>query len=114
GAGIERQNVFLSRFGVHRDQEIDLFLPGDVPALAGSNRVPGREPGDVRREHVLAGHRNAHEEKRPQEHQVGGLAAGSVDGCDLNAEIVDDALAARFGGAFLNGYIARWHSYPWK
>ena len=43
-------------------------------------------------------------------YQVGGLAARSVDGGDLNAEIVDDALSMR--GDVLRFYrkITRWHS----
>ena len=35
---------------------------------------------------------HAHQEDRSQQDQVGGLAARSVDGGDLDAEVVDDAL----------------------
>ena len=41
---------------------------------------------------------HAHQENRPQQHHVGGLAARAVDGRDLDAEVVDDALPAA-GGA---------------
>ena len=93
GAGIQRQHVLLCRLRIHRDEEVDFLLAGDVAALAGPDRVPGRQAGDVRREHVLARHRHAHQQNRPQQDQVRGLAARSVDGGDLNAEIVDDALS---------------------
>ena len=44
---------------------------------------------------------------RPQQHEVGGLAAGAVDGRDLDAEIVDDALLLEAACCFLNGEICR-------
>ncbi len=102
GARIQRQHVFLRRLGVHRDEEVDFLLPGDVAALAGPNRVPGGQPGDVGREHVLAGHGNAHQENRTEEHEVGRLAARAIDGGDLDAEIVDDPLLARRSPLLLN------------
>src|SRR5262249_14430111 len=109
GTRLESQDVLFGRLSIHRDEEIDFFLPSDVPALARADGVPSGQPRDVRREHVLARNRDTPEEDRPQQDQIGGLAAGSVDGGDLNAEIVDDALLAACRRLFLNGYIARWH-----
>jgi len=39
--------------------------------------------------------------------EVGGLAAGAVDGSDLNGEIVDDSLGTRSGA----GFLFDWSSY---
>ncbi len=50
GAGLERQHVLARRLDVHRDQEIDLLLAGDVAVLVGADGVPGRQAGDVGRE----------------------------------------------------------------
>ncbi len=93
GAGIQRQHVFLGRLRIHRDEEIHFLLAANVSALAGSNRVPGGQAGDVRREHVLPGYRHAHQKDGPEQDEVGGLASRSVDGGDLDAEIVDDRCA---------------------
>ena len=65
--------------------------------MVGANRVPGRQAGDVRREQVLPGDRDAHLEDGSQQDEVRRLAAGPVDGRDLDAEVVDD------GGAGLVG-----------
>jgi hypothetical protein len=61
-ARLERQHIFLRGLGIHRDEEVHFLLARDVVPLARANRVPGREPGDVRREHVLARDRDTHEE----------------------------------------------------
>jgi len=61
GSGLERQNVFLGGLRVHRHKEIDFLLPADVASFAGADRVPSRQAGNVRGEHVLAGHRHAHQ-----------------------------------------------------
>ena len=92
GAGGERHHVFPRGLGIHRHQEIDFLLARDVALLAGANGVPGRQSGDVRREHVLAGDRNAHLEDGAQQNGVGALRSRAVYGCDLDAEIVDDRL----------------------
>jgi hypothetical protein len=106
-AGIERQDIFLGCFRVHRDEEIDFLLTRDVVALARSDGVPGWQPGDIGREHVLARDRHAHEEHGTQQHHVGRLASRSVDGGHLNTEIVDDTLARRGALFFLNRKICR-------
>jgi hypothetical protein len=41
-ARFERQHVFLRRLRVHRNEEIDLFLPTDISVLVGADRVPRR------------------------------------------------------------------------
>src|SRR5207249_604577 len=101
-AGVEGEDVFLRRLGIHRDQKVDFLLSTVVPAFARTNRVPGRKSRDVGREHVLARYRYTHEEDRSQQDEVGGLAARSVDGGDLETEIVDDALFSRCDLLFLN------------
>ena len=108
-AGRQREHVFLGRFRVHRHEEVDFLLAADVALGARADGVPGGQARDVRREHVLARHRHAHLEDRAQQHHVGGLAARSVDGGDLDGEIVDDALGARFGRGFLFGDVGHWH-----
>ena len=90
GAGIERQHVLARRLRVHRDEDVDLLLAADVPVLVRADGVPGRQAGDVRREQVLAGHRDAHLEQRPDEHEVRRLAARPVDRRHLDAEVVHD------------------------
>ena len=107
GARIERQDVFLCRLRVHRNQEVDFLLACDVSALARPNRVPGRQAGDIRRKHVLARDGDAHEQNRAQQHEVGRLAAGAVDGGHLEAEVVDHALFTLMGLFFLNRKICR-------
>ena len=49
----------------------------------------------------LPRHGDAHLEDRPQQDEIGGLAAGSVDGGDLDGEIVDDAFGALGVGRLL-------------
>ena len=61
-AGGQRENVILRRFGVHRHQDVDLFLARDIAVLAGANGVPGRQSRDVRGEEILAADGNAHRE----------------------------------------------------
>src|SRR4029453_4003822 len=95
----ERQPVLFRRLGLHRDEEVDRLLAAELTPLTGADRVPRGQAGDVRREHVLPGGRNTHEEERSQEDHVGSLTARPVDGGDLDAEIVYDALAAG-GGSF--------------
>ena len=107
GARIERQDVFFRGFRVHRNQEVDFLFPSDIAALAGANRVPGREAGDIRREHVLPGYRDTHQENRAQQDHVGRLATRAIDGRHLDAEIVHDALGAGCGFLFLNREICR-------
>jgi hypothetical protein len=92
GARIERQDVFSRGLRIHRHQEVDFLLPGDVTAPARPDGVPRGQSGDVRRKHVLAGDRNTGEENGPQQDEVGRLAPGAVDGGHLDAEVVDDAL----------------------
>ena len=88
-ARLERQHVLVRGLRVHRDEEVDLLLARDVAVPVGADGVPGRQPGDVGREEVLAGDRHAHLEDRPQQDEVGGLAARAVDRRHLDAEIVD-------------------------
>ena len=76
---------------VIRVGEVDLLLAGDVAVFAGADGEPGRQAGDVRGKQVLAGDGDTHLEDRPQQHEIGRLAAGTVDGRDLDAEVVDDA-----------------------
>jgi hypothetical protein len=90
GAGLELQGVFLRRFRIHGDQEVDLLLAADVTLLAGADGEPGWQAGDVGREQVLAGNRNAHLKQGAHQDGVGGLAAGAVDSGHLDREIVDN------------------------
>ena len=78
------------RHYIARKKEVDLLLAADVAAVVGANRVPRGQPGDVRREEVLARDGYAHLENRTQEYEIRRLAARSVDRGDLNAEVVDD------------------------
>src|SRR5262249_40973907 len=107
GARVERQDVLFRRLRVHRGEKVHFLLAGDGMPFAGPNRVPGRQAGDVRREHVLAGDRDAHQQDGAQEDQVRRLASGSVDRRDLDAEIVHDPLAAGGRVLFLNLKISR-------
>ena len=76
--------------GIHGHEEIDFLLAADVPVLAGADGEPGRQPGDVRREHVLPGDRDAHLKDGAHQDGVGGLAARAVYSCNLDAEIVNN------------------------
>ena len=51
---------------IARKKEIDLLLSRDVVPLAGADGVPGGQARDVRREHVLARYRHAHEQDRSE------------------------------------------------
>ena len=93
GAAVQLHDVFARGFGIHGDQEIDFLAAPDVAVLAGADGEPGGQPGDVRREHVLPGDGDAHLEDGAHQDGIGSLAAGSVDCCDLDAEIVDDRMA---------------------
>ncbi len=94
-AGVEGEDVLAGGLGIHRDQEVDLLLPGNVAVLVGPDRVPGRQAGDVGGEQVLAGDGDPHLEDGAQQDEIGGLAAGPVDGGDLDTEVVDDAPRCR-------------------
>ncbi len=109
GAGGQGQHIFLGRLGVHGDQEVHLFLPSDVALVTGADGVPGRQAGDVRREHVLAADRHAHLKNGSEKDEVGGLTAGSVDGGDLDGEVVDDALGACALAGLLDGDVGHGH-----
>ena len=63
-AGSKREDVLPRGLRVHRNQEIDFFLAGDIPILIGTDGVPGGKTCDVRREHVLARHGHTHLEQR--------------------------------------------------
>src|SRR5262249_3124008 len=88
----EQEHVFLRGFRIHRDEEVDLPLSRDEAVLVRPDRVPRGQARDVRRKHVLARYRNPHLEDGAQEHEIRRLAAGPVDGGDLDAEIVYDTL----------------------
>ena len=64
------------------------------PCAIRSHGEPGRQPLDVRREHVLAADRDPHVEDRPHQDEVGRLAARPVRGGDRHDEVVDDRLGA--------------------
>jgi hypothetical protein len=104
---IERQDIFFRRLRIHGDEEVDFLLARKIASLAGSNRVPRRQSRDVRREHVLARHGHAHQQNRSEQDHVRRLAPRSVDGGDLDAEVVDDALASALRTLLLNGKICR-------
>ena len=61
----------------------------EVARLADPHLVPGRQPLDVRREHVLAGDRHAHPEDGLHDQAVGGRRTAPVGGGDLEGEFVD-------------------------
>ena len=92
---------------VHDDQDVVVLAARQVALLADADREPGRQPRDVRREQVLAAHRDAHLEDGAQQDAVGRLAAGAVDGRHLEAEVVDDALLALLGLLLLNREVCR-------
>src|SRR5262249_21316413 len=87
---VELHHVFARGLRVHSDQEVDLLLARDETLLAGANREPGWQAGDVRREHVLSRHRNSHLEDGAHEDAVGRLTARAIHRRDLNAEVVDN------------------------
>ena len=91
-ARLEASHVFFRGFRIHRHQEVDLLAPRDVTVLRGANREPGGQAGNIRGKQVLAGDGYPHLKDRPQEHAVGALAAGAVDGCDLDAQVVHHTL----------------------
>ncbi len=97
GAAIQFHDVFARGLRIHGHQEIDFLAAADVAVLAGANGKPGGQPGDIRREHVLARNRNAHLENGAHQDGVGSLAARSVHCSDLDAEIVDDRMARLAG-----------------
>ena len=93
-AGVRSQthHIFARRFRIHRHQKVDLLLPRDVAVVVGADGEPRGQPGDVGREKVLAGNRNAHLENRAHQDGIGGLAAGTVDRRHLNAHVVENSL----------------------
>ena len=76
-------------------QEINFLLAGDISMFAGANGEPGGKPSDIGREQVLARNRHTHLENGPQQHHIRGLAAGTVDGGHLDAQVVNDAVPQR-------------------
>ena len=82
--------IFARRLGVHRDHEVNFSLARDVPVFIGADGEPGRQTRNIRREEILAAHRHAHLKDGTHQDIVGGLASGSVDSGDLNAEIIHD------------------------
>ena len=91
-SAVELHHVFTRSLGIHGHQKINFFLAADVPLLAGADGEPGGQPLNVRREHVLSRDGNAHLKNSAHQHAVRGLTAGTIDCCDLDAEIVDYGL----------------------
>ena len=92
GAGGKIEHIVAGCFGIHRDEEINPALAADEAVLVGTNGVPRGQAGDVRRKQVLGRNRDAHLEQRPEQNEVGRLTSGAVDGGNLDAEIVNDAV----------------------
>ena len=86
--------------GVHRHHDVDLPGARHVAVLRDADLVPGRQALDVRREVVLAHHRDAAAEDRLHQQRVGARRAGSIDRGDLDHEIVDAGGSGRHGALF--------------
>src|SRR6185503_16199208 len=76
--------------GVHHHEDLVAAAARGPAVLAGADGEPRRQAGDVRREQVLAAHRDAHLEDGAEQHVVGRLAAGAVDSGHVDAEVVHD------------------------
>ncbi len=112
GAGGKGHHVFGGSLGVHRHQEINFLLAGDVTLLAGANGVPGGQAGDVGGEQVLAGNGHAHLENGAQQDGVGGLRAGTVHRGHLQGKVVDHGLAFDGAGKLLRSDLSGSHELP--
>jgi hypothetical protein len=88
-AGRHVAQVARIGLGIHRDHDVDLAGAGDVAVLRDADLVPGRQALDVRREVVLAHHRDAAAEQRFHQQRVGARRTRPVDGGDLDDEIID-------------------------
>ncbi len=74
--------------GIERHHQVEMRRPRGIAALADPDLIPGRQPLNVGRKHVLAGDRNAHPEDRLHDEPVGGGRSGPVGGGDLEREVV--------------------------
>ena len=88
----QRLYIVLRRLRIHRDEQVDFFLARNVAIFTGADRVPGRQPRNVRRKHVLPRNRHAHLENAAQQNRVRTLRPRSVHGRNLNAHVVNDTL----------------------
>jgi hypothetical protein len=75
--------------GVQRHHQVEVRRARGVAVLVDPDLVPGRQPLDVRREHVLARDRDAHPEDGLHDQAVGRGRAGAVGRRDLEREVVD-------------------------
>ena len=87
-AGPDLLDVLLVGRGVERDHQVEVRRPRRVAVLVDPDLVPGRQALDVRREHVLPGHRDAHAEDGLHDQAVGRRRPGAVGGGDLESEFV--------------------------
>src|SRR5207302_5700950 len=83
-----------------------------VAILNGANGVPGREPGNVGGDRMLAGNRNSHLKNTAQQDGIRALRTGTVHRRDLNAQVVDDVFLPRSARGLTQGNICGGHSYP--
>ena len=60
GAQIEIEHILPRRLRIHGHEDFGLLLPADIAVLVGPDREPGRQAGDVRREHILGRDRHTH------------------------------------------------------
>ncbi len=87
----QREDVLLGSLSIQRHQDLRIALSGYVAVFAGANGVPGGESGDVGGKKVFPADGNTHSKNTLQQHAVGGLRAGSVHRCYVDAEVVGHA-----------------------
>jgi hypothetical protein len=92
-AGLKLGDIALVRGRVHRHDQIEDRRPRRIAAVVDPDLVPRRQSLDVRREHVLPRHRDAHAEDRLPEQAVGTGGARAVDRRHLEGEVVDAVYA---------------------
>ena len=109
-SGLHLHHVVARRLRIQRHQHVRLALARHVAVLAGADREPRRQPGNVRWEQVLPAHGNSHSKNALQQHAVRGLRSRSVDRGYDDAEVVDDARACTAFTLFLTqGQISSRH-----
>ena len=106
----QAEHVLPGGLRIHRDEDVDLLLAGDVSLPVGPDGEPGGQTGDVGRKQVLPRNGDTHLKDGAQQHEVRRLASGTVDGRDLDAEIVDDGIDRRRGGTCFDYDLVRGHS----
>jgi len=73
GAGRQRFHILPGGLRVHADHDVHFLLPPDPAVLVRADGEPGGQAGDVRGEHILPAHGDAHLKDRAHQDVVGRL-----------------------------------------